>query len=114
MKVLNKTKNIIIADNISLADNFIKRVVGLLDKKAISENEGLLIKPCNNIHSFGMRFNFDAVFLDKNNNVKYLIKNMRAFKISPIIFSADKTLELAAGVIDKIKIEVNDVLEFIE
>ncbi len=114
MKVINKTKNIQIASNIKLANNIFTRTLGLLNKSSLTEDEGLLIKPCNSIHSFGMKFNFDAIFLDKNNNVKHMIKNMKPWRCSAIIFSADKTLELAPGVAEKTKIEINDILEFVE
>ncbi len=114
MKIINKTKNIQIANNIKLANNLFTRLVGLLNKSSLTEDEGLLIKPCRSIHSFGMKFNIDAIFLDKNNQVKHIIKNMKPWRCSKIIFSADKILELAAGVADKTKIEVNDILEFLE
>ncbi len=114
MEVINKTKNIQIANNIKLANNVFTRLVGLLNKSCLAEDEGLLIQSCRSIHSFGMRFNFDAVFLDKNNKVKHIIKNMKPWRFSNIVFSADKILELAAGVVDKTKIEINDILEFVE
>lgn len=113
MKAINKSNQKLIADRIKVADNPITRMRGLLNRSSLGKGEGLLIIPCNSIHSFFMKFNFDAVFLTKDNKVVHIIKNMKPWKLSPIIFSAYKTLELPSGVTDEAKLQINDILEFI-
>jgi uncharacterized membrane protein (UPF0127 family) len=112
MKAINKTKDILIADSIKIANNPLTRGVGLLLHSHLTENEGLLISPCRSIHSVFMRFKFDAVFLDKENIVLHLIKEMKPFRISKHIWKSAKVLELASGVIEKKQIECGDRLFF--
>ena len=112
MKVINTSNQKLIADKIKIANNPITRTIGLLNKSKLNKGEGLLIVPCNGIHSFGMRFNFDAVFLGKDNKVQHLIKDMRPWRVSSIIKGAYKVLELPSGTIDDSKIDINDILEF--
>ena len=114
MKIVKKSNQNEIADNVKVANNPITRFVGLLNRSSLNKGEGLWIVPCNSIHSFGMKFKFDAVFIDKNNQVKHLVKNMDKWKASAIIFSAHSVLELPAGTIDSENIEIDDILEFIK
>jgi uncharacterized membrane protein (UPF0127 family) len=113
MKIINKTNQKLITDKVKIANNVFSRMIGLLNRSNLEQGEGLLIIPCNSIHSIGMKFNFDAVFLDKNNKVQHLIKDIKPWKVLPVIFSAHSTLELPAGTIDIAEIKVNDYLEFI-
>ena len=113
-KIINKSNNKLLADKVKIAGNFIDRLVGLLNRSDLSMGEGLLIVSCNSIHSFGMRFNFDAAFLDKNNKVVHVIKKMRAWRVSPIIFKAHSVLELPAGALNEAEVKIGDYLEFIQ
>ncbi|MFH0702038.1 MAG: DUF192 domain-containing protein [bacterium] len=111
MRIINKSNQKLIAEKVKIADNFLKRTQGLLDRSKLDKGEGLLIIPCNCIHSFGMKFNFDVIFLDKNNKVKYLIKNMKPWRISPLIITAYSILEIPVKTIDETDIKIGDLLE---
>ena len=62
--------------------------LGLLRDKQLKQGDGLWIVPCNSIHSIGMKFVFDAVFLDKDLRVVHLMREMRPWQISKMVFSA--------------------------
>lgn len=113
MKIINKTDNKIIADRLQHANNPFSRLVGLLLRKGLASGEGLLITPCNSIHSFGMRFNFDALFLDKDFRIVYLIQDMKPWRASKVIFSSHSVLELPAGTIKNTSLKLDDRLEII-
>lgn len=112
MKLINKNNGKILADRIELADNFFSKAIGLIGRKGLLKGEGLHIIPCSSIHSFFMKFAFDVVFINKKNEVVYLIKNMPAWKISKICFSAHSVVELPAGIINETETEIGDILEF--
>jgi len=114
MKVINTSNQKAVANNVKVANSIISRFIGLLNRSHLEENEGLLIIPCNSIHSFFMRFNFDAAFLDKSNKVRFLIKNMSSCKVSPVVFTAHSVLELPSGTIERAQINIDDTLEFCE
>ncbi len=108
----NETRSTVVADKIQKADNYFTRLVGLLPKKGLNEGEGLWIDPCKDIHSIGMRFVFDAVFLDKELRVVHLIEKMKPLRVSPIIKTAKSVLELRGGTIAETQIQVGDQLSF--
>ena len=111
LTALNVTRGVNLTDCGRVADGFLTRLVGLLRDKALAEGDGLWIVPCNSIHSIGMHFIFDAVFLDQNLRVVHLIREMKPWRASKLVFAAHSVLELPAGLIDKTATEMGDQFE---
>ena len=111
-RIFNKTKVCNISLQAEFADTFLSRLIGLLGRTTVGEEEGIILSPCNSIHTIGMRFPIDAIFLDQNNKVCHLIINMNRFKISPIVKNASKVIEIQSGKIKKLNVQMNDELEF--
>ncbi len=107
----NVTRGTRLAEAARVADNLPRRVIGLLLDKELAHGHGLWIVPCNSIHSFGMRFVFDAVFLDKDLRVVHLMHEMKPWRTSKIVFAAHGVLELPAGVIAATATQLGDQLE---
>ncbi|HEX7519985.1 MAG TPA: DUF192 domain-containing protein [Candidatus Deferrimicrobium sp.] len=112
MKIRNVTRNRGLGDAIRGADTFLSRFKGLLWEPGLREGEGLWIVPCNRIHSFGMRFEFDALFLDSGKKVVGLYRHFRKNRISRSVREADGVLELPAGTVERSGTEVGDEIEF--
>lgn len=112
-KVVNRTKDRIIGERIKIADTFWSRFIGLLGKKEISPGEGVLILPCNSVHTLFMRFTIDVVFLDEGMRVMRVLPSLKPYRFSPIVRGAHCVLELAEGEIGEKGIEVGDLLEVI-
>jgi len=90
--------------NIIVADNFYKRLTGLIGKKNI--DFGMLFPKCNAIHTYFMKENIDIVGLDENNEVIYKYENLDKNRVIKINYDPKKTsiLELPANSSKKIKI----------
>ena len=100
-----------IVKGVRRADNPLARLVGLMGKAHLAEQEGLWILPCSSIHSCFMRFEFDAVFIDKNNTVVHLIERMKPWRISALIIpKSHSVIELAGGVIAHHQLKIGDRL----
>ena len=87
----------LIAKNVRCADTFWTRLAGLQGKRPLGEDEGLLLSPCNQIHTFNMRFAIDALFLSRDGTVLHIEESMKPGKISPRIARCAQVLELAGG-----------------
>ncbi|MFZ3207512.1 MAG: DUF192 domain-containing protein [Geobacteraceae bacterium] len=111
MRVRNITTNKEVASHVVVADTLFLRLKGLLGRKALTAGEGLLIKPCKGVHTFGMRFPIDVVFLDKQNFVIACKKNMAPNRLTPVYPRAATVLELSAGIIDATSTETGHQLE---
>ncbi|MFN4149589.1 MAG: DUF192 domain-containing protein [Candidatus Sericytochromatia bacterium] len=115
MKIItirNKENNTLISDNIGLANTMLTRFIGLMNKKTLEDNEGILLTPCNSIHMMFMKFPLDIVFLDRKNKVIKIIENLKPWRVSPVIFMAQSVLELPSGTISKTGLKINDTLDF--
>jgi hypothetical protein len=78
------------------ADGFIARGLGLLVGAPLDVCEGLLIAPCSSIHTIGMRYPIDVVFLDRGARVLRVCPNVRAGRMR-FSLRARAVLELRAG-----------------
>lgn len=70
MEVFNLTTGKTMAENAWLAADFFSRLRGLLGTKHLAAGEGLVIRPCSSIHTFGMNYPIDVVFADDAGKVK--------------------------------------------
>ena len=106
--VHNQTKNTIIASDAKTANSFFSQAVGLIGRKPISSREGLLLPRCRCIHMCFMRFPIDVIFIDRQNMVVGLVKEIKPFHISPYFSKAQTAIEIAAGRIVQSKTEIAD------
>jgi uncharacterized membrane protein (UPF0127 family) len=110
MKIINKTNNSVVAEEVIVASNFFKRMKGLLGKKELRPNQALVLKPCNSIHTFFMHFPIDVLFVDKNNRIIKAISCLKPFKLTPIYLNAAFAIELPFGTIQSFSIQIGDTL----
>ncbi|PKM92635.1 MAG: hypothetical protein CVU80_02330 [Elusimicrobia bacterium HGW-Elusimicrobia-4] len=142
MRLFNLTKNKVVVESVIIAESYLQRTKGLLGRENIDENEGLLIKNCNWIHMFFMKFPIDAIFLrtqkchserseesqdasllfsmtDDTNRIIYKVvkikENIKPWRLSSLVWSADSVLEIKAGMQNTKNIfSVGDELEIME
>lgn len=91
----------VVADRLSAAHTHWRRLKGLLGTRALEPGQGLWLKPCRQVHTFGMRYALDLVFLDENGRIVQTLAGLGANKISPSISGAASVLELPAGALQK-------------
>lgn len=96
------------------AHTFFTRLAGLMGKKELKVNEGMLLRPCSSIHTCFMKFAIDVVFLDGEYRVVELINNMSPWRFSSHNKSAKQVLELRAGTVDRFGIKKGTILEVSE
>jgi uncharacterized membrane protein (UPF0127 family) len=80
-----------------LASSFWSRFIGLMGRPRPENGEGLLLRPCNSIHMFFMRFPLDVVFLDGDFGIVRIIRNLAPGKVVGTVPGAMQVLEIPAG-----------------
>jgi uncharacterized membrane protein (UPF0127 family) len=78
-----------------VADEFITRARGLLGRK-LAVGEGLLITPCGAVHTFGMGYPIDVMFLDDHHRILKIVPNLAPWRVATCRGSR-AVLELPAG-----------------
>lgn len=98
------------AEFASIADTSAKRRTGLLKHAGLEPGDGLWIVPSEGVHTFGMKFPIDLVFLSKRRVVRKLRSAVPRRRIALDLF-AHSVLELPAGTIVQSRTETGDQLE---
>lgn len=106
----NKTQNLILADQVKKATGLKARMKGLLCQNELPFGHGMWITPCNSIHTFFMKFSIDVLFLSSEGKCVQIYKNVRPFRITPMIRKAHSVLELPAGTLDQSPTQLGDLL----
>ncbi|MCK5848128.1 MAG: DUF192 domain-containing protein [Caldisericia bacterium] len=78
---INKENGDIVSQRAVILRNPLLKMKGLLGRKAIGEEEAYIFYHASSIHTYGMKFDIDVVFLDKNKYVKKIISSMAPGRI---------------------------------
>jgi hypothetical protein len=98
-----------VALEVDLATTRAERRRGLLGRDSLRAEEGLLLTPCLAVHTAGMRFAIDVVFIDRDGHVVRVVSDVRPWRIS-VSLRAHAVIELAAGTAAAHGIAVGDFL----
>jgi len=110
--VRNSSRNRVLGETVREARSLFSRMKGLLGTDGLPPGDGLWICPCKSIHSFGMRFVFDALFLGPDLKVLGKCERFRRNRISRVFWNARGVLELPAGTLERTGTEVGDEIVF--
>ncbi len=88
-----------------------ERMRGLLGRPPLAVDEGLLISPCPSVHTFGMRYSLDLIFLAADGRVVKLVRGLAPWRMTGCA-TAQTTIELAPGSIERSGISLVDQLEW--
>jgi uncharacterized membrane protein (UPF0127 family) len=111
--VYNKTRETFVATEATVADSYLRRLVGLLGKtrRWARLGTGLWIVPSRGVHTIGMLFPIDLIFLGKEKEVVHVEEHVRPFRISSVSLKAASVLELPPHTIYRTGTRVGDQLE---
>ncbi|NNK75571.1 MAG: DUF192 domain-containing protein [Maribacter sp.] len=114
----NQTDSVAVRLDIEIAESDYETETGLMYRKGMEENQGMLfIFPDIRQHFFHMKnteFGLDIIFLDENLRIASIQENAKPFdeKPSPSLVPVMYALEINAGLSEKWLLEVGDKIEF--
>jgi hypothetical protein len=111
----NRTRQAYLVTTLEVADTHWSRLKGLMLKPeaAFMAGQGLWIKPSRGVHTLGMRFPIDVVYLDKDHRVVYLEKQLKPWRVAPVRLQAASVLELPANTLGPSGTMLGDELEMV-
>ncbi len=112
-RVLNLTRNTVLASEVELVDTEWTRIKGLLGRRAVdfASGKGLWIVPSQGVHTLGMSFPIDVVYLDSEYRIVHVCHAMAPFRIAALKLKARSVIELPAGTLAQTETSIGDVLE---
>ena len=96
---------------VALTTNAWDRLRGLLGRPRLQPGEGLLIDPCPSVHTIGMRYPLDLVFLDPEFRLLKQVESLQPLRWASC-HGARATLELAPGSLNALALTPGDRLEW--
>src|SRR5215210_470475 len=97
LRVVNATRGSVLAERVEVAASSWRRMRGLLGRPPLAAGEGLLIVPCQGVHTMGMAYPIDVVHLDRDGVVRKVLRAIKPWRHGPLVWRSRMVLELAAG-----------------
>jgi uncharacterized membrane protein (UPF0127 family) len=108
--VFNLTRQSFLSLGVSPAHTHMSRLRGLLGRMRLRSDEGLWIVPCQGIHTIGLLFPIDVIYLDGNQRVIHVIEHLGPFRVSSIRIRSSSVLQLPTRTIYSSNTQVGDQL----
>jgi uncharacterized membrane protein (UPF0127 family) len=88
-----------------------ERTQGLLGRRDSGEVTGaLVLRPCRQVHTFGMRFPIDVAFCDRDGVVLRTV-TVAPWRVTRVVWRAGFVVEAAAGSFDRWQLHAGDTVE---
>jgi uncharacterized membrane protein (UPF0127 family) len=94
--IRNLDRGTVIAQTAQVAETSSTRRRGLLGRSSLPDGEGLWIVPCESVHTVGMQFPIDVLYLSRDRRILKIRPAMAAWRISACL-RAHSVLELPSG-----------------
>jgi len=112
MRVRRPNDGLVVATDVRCAQSMASRLVGLLGTNALTDGAGLWLVPGGGVHTLGMRFAIDVLFLDAGLLVLGICPRLQPGRLSFAPRGTRSTLELVAGRCTNLGLRVGDQLAF--
>jgi len=111
LRVVNATRGQSLVAAGWVADRFWSRLRGLIGNPLLEPGEGLLITPCNSVHTHFMGFPIDVLYVNGTEEVVGIDHALRPWRFGRLYRGARFVLELPAGTARATGTQVGDRLQ---
>lgn len=108
--VYNQTRECFLSLGVIVADTPFARLKGLIGRVKLRFDEGLWVVPSSGIHTWGVLFPIDLIYLDDKQQVIYVTEHFPRFRIAPLRMNAASVLEMPTHTIYSSQTHAGDQL----
>ena len=114
--LIRKSDQAVVLSDGKVADRYFTRLRGFIGTRSLVAGQGMLFPKNNSVHMWMMSISLDVVFLktivpSKEWKVVEVRPNLKPWKLLPVgCLKADDTLELPAGSVQRLGLQVGEVL----
>ena len=106
--VFNRTRDSFLSLGVTLTDTHLSRLKGLVGKLRLKGDEGIWVVPSQGVHTIGVLFPIDLIYLDSQDRVIQLEESFGTFRIGPVRTNCASVLELPTRTIYSSQTQVGD------
>jgi len=112
-QAFNRTRQVPLVTALAVANTHWSRLRGLLGLAPddFRNGNGLWIVPCHGVHTLGMRFPLDVVYLDRSLTVVHVQRGLQPWRFAPVRLEAASVLELPCPTAAETGTNVGDRIE---
>ena len=112
-QAFNQTRQSYLATALAVADTHWTRLRGLLGLQSsdFRNGSGLWIVPCHGVHTLGMGFPIDVVYLDQAMTVIHIQNDLQPWRFAPVRAHAASVLELPCRTAAETNTALGDKIE---
>lgn len=113
LHVENLTRQVTLVERGRVANNFWTRLRGLMGVRQLTPGQGLLIDPCNNVHTHFMRIPIDVLYVNEKDQVVAIDAQMPTWRFGRFHRGACRVIELPSGTVTRTTCAVGDQLRIL-
>jgi uncharacterized membrane protein (UPF0127 family) len=98
--LVNLRTGTVIASVVEPALDAKRRRKGLLGRDGLEDNHALVLAPCGAVHTIGMRFPIDVLFVAADGSVVKIVEQLRTWRVAGALHACI-TVEFAAGAVGR-------------
>jgi uncharacterized protein len=112
-QAFNQTRQAYLATALAIANTHWSRLRGLLGLRSsdFRNGDGLWIVPCHGVHTLGMGFPIDVVYLDEAMTVIHIQRDLQPWRFAAVRTQAASVLELPCRTAAETRTTVGDKIE---
>ena len=95
VRVVNATRDLVLAERAMLADTTLARMRGLLGRPCPEPGAGLVLAPCSEVHTFFMGYPIDVCYAAEDGEVLRVMSSVPPWRMTLPCLGAYWTVELA-------------------
>lgn len=109
----NRTRHAYLAKHLMVAATHWTRFRGLMCKDAAEfrSGDGLWIVPCRGVHTWGMNFPIDVIYLDSRSCVVHMEENLKPWRMGRVSLRTRSVIELPVQTVHQSGTAVGDEIE---
>jgi uncharacterized protein len=108
--VYNQTRECFLSLSVTAADTTFARLKGLIGRFKLGFDEGIWVVPSSGVHTLGVLFPLDLIYLDEDYRVIHVVEYFPTFRIAPLKIKAASVLELPTHTIYSSQTQPGDQL----
>ena len=97
VRVVNRSRGLVLAEEAELADNLWTRFWGLMGRPGLGPGSGLVLRPGGGIHTLFMRVPLDVLHVDKRGRVTHVLRGIKPWRLGPLLVGGALAVELPEG-----------------
>jgi uncharacterized membrane protein (UPF0127 family) len=110
--LVNERTHDTVAAHVEMALSSADRRRGLLGRSSLDADAAMLLSPCMGVHTVGMPFPIDVVFVDRSGCAVRVVHELRPWRMA-VSLRASSVIELSPGRLKTCPVEIGDRLRLV-